>query len=379
MEIPSLSLLKSICYSEKITFQTKATKYGLDHEEIALKEYKDIIGPKHLNLIVKKTGFLISTKLPILGASPDGIVQCDCCGMGSIEVKCPYRLKDGMLMNEFVKLKNCFLYEDSKGNFNLKKKHDYYFQIQLQMFVSETKYCDFIVWSKRYLSVERIFINEQFLDENLAKAVLYHSKIVVPELLSKWYTSSNCRMEVELWCDCRKEEDGRQMILCANEECEIKWFHLDCMKLLNIPSLFWFCKKCSAQFFGNILNKTPRPSVCPSTSSKLMSMCVEEKVDTETAVPHLKEQKILSGSLDCFQASDSSQTRSSEHYCDKNNMDVDTDEELADFVLCSCCDNFCHSTSIFICPGCKSRWYCSRDCRAIDWIDHKKNCSLEAK
>ena len=27
---------------------------------------------------------------PTLGASPDGIISCDCCGIGTLEIKCPY-------------------------------------------------------------------------------------------------------------------------------------------------------------------------------------------------------------------------------------------------------------------------------------------------
>ena len=27
---------------------------------------------------------------PRLGASPDGVVQCECCGNGVLEIKCPY-------------------------------------------------------------------------------------------------------------------------------------------------------------------------------------------------------------------------------------------------------------------------------------------------
>lgn len=304
LEVPSLSLLKSICYCEKVSFQIKAMSYGLNHEEIALKEYEKTVGPNHTNFNVRKAGFLISSKLPIIGASPDGIVSCDSCGIGCVEIKCPYRLKDGMELKEFVRLGNCFLYADSEEKFHLKKSHEYYFQIQLQMFVSETKYCDFIVWSKHYLHIERIYIDECFLEQNLEKAVLYHKKIIVPELLSKWFTSANSRTEVELWCDCRKEEDGRQMILCANEDCQIKWFHLDCMNLINLPTLYWFCKRCSIEIFGNITTKaqTPRLVDSPSSSSKQLVSCVNKKIVCKPmAMPCLNKQQIFSDSSASFQ------------------------------------------------------------------------------
>ena len=31
---------------------------------------------------------------PYIGASPDAIVTCDCCGKGIVEIKCPYCFRD---------------------------------------------------------------------------------------------------------------------------------------------------------------------------------------------------------------------------------------------------------------------------------------------
>ena len=35
--------------------------------------------------------------------------------------------------------------------------------------------------------------------------------------------------EEELWCFCRKPDDGRQMVGCDNPKCEITWWHSDCL------------------------------------------------------------------------------------------------------------------------------------------------------
>ena len=40
---------------------------------------------------------LLNTAYPHLGATPDGIVQCMCCGKGVVEVKCPHNCKDKSL------------------------------------------------------------------------------------------------------------------------------------------------------------------------------------------------------------------------------------------------------------------------------------------
>ena len=41
----------------------------------------------HENVVMHNTGFFINPSVPFLGASPDGLVSCDCCGVNVIEVK----------------------------------------------------------------------------------------------------------------------------------------------------------------------------------------------------------------------------------------------------------------------------------------------------
>lgn len=58
-----------------------------------------------------------------VGASPDGVIVCDCYGMGCLEVKCPYCSKDGSPESAN------FLDDDSR----LKKNHEYFYKVQAQI------------------------------------------------------------------------------------------------------------------------------------------------------------------------------------------------------------------------------------------------------
>lgn len=87
-------------------------------------------------------GLVINPRWPQLGASPDKIVYCECCLGGALEVKCPYLLntKDINDVNEYVKLKNsCVIVSD--GQIILKHDHQYYYQVQMQIFVCNLQYC----------------------------------------------------------------------------------------------------------------------------------------------------------------------------------------------------------------------------------------------
>ena len=54
------------------------------------------MGSKELKQAAKRefsytaAGLVVNPKYPYLGATPDGWVGCDCCGIGIVEIKCPY-------------------------------------------------------------------------------------------------------------------------------------------------------------------------------------------------------------------------------------------------------------------------------------------------
>ncbi|KAL1483792.1 hypothetical protein MTO96_032958 [Rhipicephalus appendiculatus] len=104
IEKPSVSLLKTICYPEKQSVQTAATRWGLAHEADALKAYKANEGSKHQDFECRRSGLHLSSKYPSIGATPDAMVSCSCCGNGVVELKCPYVLRDA---TEFTGIKTC--------------------------------------------------------------------------------------------------------------------------------------------------------------------------------------------------------------------------------------------------------------------------------
>ena len=61
--------------------------YGREMEVVAKKSCTDLTKKYHENFMVYLTGLHINTKWPHLGASPDGIIVCDC--HGSFKNKVP--------------------------------------------------------------------------------------------------------------------------------------------------------------------------------------------------------------------------------------------------------------------------------------------------
>lgn len=205
----------------------------------------------HERFVVSDSGLHVNPQWPYLGASPDGIVNCDCCGKGCCEVKCPFSFKNSTIQELACDKSSCLIVIDD--NVSLDHKHAYYYQVQAQIFITEADYCDFVVWTAQDIHIERIYPDEELWSEVEVKSSKFFLLGILPELLGKWYIRP-ARLNVpEMdesdgesgpWCYCREDIDGSLLIGCDNEECKIVWFHMTCLKLDKAPSGQWFCPTC---------------------------------------------------------------------------------------------------------------------------------------
>ena len=270
--MPSQSLVKAICYPEAYKICTQATQWGCQHETFALEQYTSSQSSKHQVFSVKNCGLFLNPKWPHLGASPDSIVACDCCGKGAVEIKCPLCNKDEDIEATVLNSKSCLIVVD--GSIHLDKKHAYYYQVQTQIFVCEVPYCDFCVCtfpeSSPSMHIERIYPDPEFWHVCVSKAEHFFKVCILPELIGKWYTrpiqnatprtctsaastsasvSETTEPTKHLYCYCRQPEptDGSassEMIGCDNPQCSIEWFHTKCLKLKSVPKCRWYCPDC---------------------------------------------------------------------------------------------------------------------------------------
>ena len=137
----------------------------------------------HVNLQVHDCGLMISPFLSYLGASPDGIVSCECCGTRVLEVKCPYQCKEQSFKEAS---ESCLeLIQDSSPTIYM---YSYYYQVQLQMKICELSYCYFVVWRPDDLVIIKIDYSNSFVEAALNKALSFFKLGVLPELVGQWYS-----------------------------------------------------------------------------------------------------------------------------------------------------------------------------------------------
>lgn len=102
--IENLTVSSVQTFSGSRLFNSQATEYGIRHEKEALARYELEIKKGHVNFSVTRNGLYINPSYPHLGAPPDGITKCDCCGEGLVEIKCSYSGKDKGLSNvDYIK------------------------------------------------------------------------------------------------------------------------------------------------------------------------------------------------------------------------------------------------------------------------------------
>lgn len=83
-------LNEEACYPESNHFRSKATQRGCAHYKSLLTAYQHQQEKHHRALKVSSSGFVKSTEYLRMGASPNGIINCDCCWQRILEVKCPF-------------------------------------------------------------------------------------------------------------------------------------------------------------------------------------------------------------------------------------------------------------------------------------------------
>ena len=128
------------------------------------------------------SGLHVDINDPYLGATPDGIVSCDCCGVGLLEIKCPFKYKNSILSD--IDDRQFYLEKDQTGELKLKSSHDYYAQVQAQLSICDKPYCDFVCWTTTSIHVERIQANLEFMKSIYPKLRQFFSNYLLPELLT---------------------------------------------------------------------------------------------------------------------------------------------------------------------------------------------------
>ena len=171
-----------------------ALEWGRSHEDIAKQLYITAKTQQFGELYqVTRSGIHINIEHPWLAASPDGHVVDPSESIerryGILEIKCPYsarRVTPEIACHDI----NRFCCTLVDGRTSLKKAHNYYHQVQGQLAITQSLWCDFVVWTPHGISIERIERDTNLWQQKiLPKLRMFYHEYLLPELADPVFCS----------------------------------------------------------------------------------------------------------------------------------------------------------------------------------------------
>ncbi|KAJ1522463.1 hypothetical protein ONE63_001653 [Megalurothrips usitatus] len=232
IEDPSITLIKRCCYPFDKGYMSYWMKRGLQLEPTVKKLYTSHMKENHQDVKLFKCGFMRPLEAPWIGASPDCVIYCSCCGWGLGEVKCPKFPND---RPEYI-------------------RPEHFYQMQTQLFCaggSKFKYCDYIVYHPKQspkLLVKRVFPDSEIQEQIVEGSKERFLRILLPELMGRYFSSlkqmSNDSSLARLICYCQKRERP-PVVTCVGRNCTFKVFHAHCVGV-RYAKKNWKCPQCKA-------------------------------------------------------------------------------------------------------------------------------------
>ena len=121
------------------SYQNNNMRYGTNTEEKALRVFQEKTDGN-----LYRAGLIINKHLPCFGFSPDAFLLKNG-KISVVEVKCPVA---GTTETLDKMLSSCSYLRNVGGKFEVRKKHQYYGQMQLGLFLTNCENCHFVLYNK---------------------------------------------------------------------------------------------------------------------------------------------------------------------------------------------------------------------------------------
>lgn len=158
-------ITKSIINPRKLT--TPPVIHGKQCEIPARKLYE-----QKTQRVCREVGLFVYKKYQFLAASPDGLIGNE----GIIEIKSPYNFRN----SDPNTCNFDFLHPDG----SLKMTHDYYYQIQGQLEITNRLWCDLIIYTFKGIRIIRISRNTKFWKNMVTKLKSFYLFSLLPCIIN---------------------------------------------------------------------------------------------------------------------------------------------------------------------------------------------------
>ncbi len=165
-----IALAKNLACVKKVT--SPAIRHGLTFESVAVKKFEE-----ETSVTTKPCGIFVSQTHPFLSGTPDAVVD----ERTVVEVKCPLKGCDMIIHPATVPY-----LQYNNGALTLDENHEYYYQVQGQMFCSGRQECKFVVYTFKDLKILTIKRDEKFISTMLGQLNDFYKTYFRGTLLQKY-------------------------------------------------------------------------------------------------------------------------------------------------------------------------------------------------
>ena len=160
--------------------QTKAMEHGQMYEQIAISAFE-----KKMDCKVHPSGLFVHIKYGYFAASPDGIATFLSGDTAVLEVKCPFSAKNLNIEEWRLSQKNICLENKNNGTLQLKRSHNYFYQIQMQLECCNIDSGYFVIlFCKGDPFIEKINRDKEFWQKKmLPKLQKFYLEAILPEIV----------------------------------------------------------------------------------------------------------------------------------------------------------------------------------------------------
>ena len=190
----TIALLHFVLYPKPFEITPRPIEWGRRNENIAKEAYVAHMKTNgHPRIQIQACGLLVHPIKGWLAASPDAQVNDPdvFSPFGIAEIKCPFSKAD---VTVELACKDALFYctMDEDKNLKLARNHQYYHQVQLQLFTLGASWCDFCVYTTKGIAIERIYPDAQWQQTAIPNLDSYFHEqmlpeIVCPQLKPKYY------------------------------------------------------------------------------------------------------------------------------------------------------------------------------------------------
>ncbi|XP_076095702.1 uncharacterized protein LOC143066777 [Mytilus galloprovincialis] len=179
---PTNYILKKLLGQEKM-LSCPSVNFGKRNEPVARQFYNEMYRTKHKNVQIDNCGLYVCTEFPFMGATPDGVVSCSCCGKGLLEIKCSFMHQNENPLDACLD-SHYHVYKDENNCLRLKESSSWHTQIQGQMGICKRQWCDFVFFTKKGIAVDRIIFDKNQYNDIIVKCEKFFHKYVVQAIQS---------------------------------------------------------------------------------------------------------------------------------------------------------------------------------------------------